>query len=191
MVEFMYTILNVCARNLDVFFVNLSVFFFGYSIFSFAQNRNKEAKKLTTPSLSSIGHFYYEENGYEFPLDSREIDDCKTIMCGMYADEEPFPVTKEEYLQYRAYNDYNSAYETLIANNNQSICISRIGALLVIISTVISLVADSSLLLGILASVVYVLCGSLFLRLVIIVAKKLHPMRAQPKCPHFKNQRAK
>ncbi len=27
--------------------------------------------------------------------------------------EDPFPVTKEEYLQYIAYNDYNSAYETL------------------------------------------------------------------------------
>lgn len=191
MVELMYTILNVCTRNLDVFFVNLSVFFFGYSIFSFAKNRNKEAKELTTPSLSSVGYFYYEENGHKFPLDSREIDDSKTIMCGMYAGEEPFSVTKAEYLQYRAYNDYNSAYETLIANNNQSICISRIGALLVIISTVISLVSDSSLLIGLLASIVYILCGSLFLWLIITVARKVHPMRVQPECPHFKNRRAK
>ena len=112
-------------------------------------------------------------------------------MCGMYAGEEHFPVTKEDYLQYRAYDDYNSAYETLIANNNQSICISRIGALLVIISTLISLVADSSLLFGLLASIVYILCGSLFLWLVITVARKLHPMRAQPERPRFKNRRAK
>lgn len=191
MAEFMYTILNVCTRNLDVFFVNLSVFCFGFSIFSFAKNRIKEAKKLTTPSLRSVGYFYYKENRQEIPLDSREIDDSKTIMCGMYAGEEHFPVTKEEYLQYRAYDDYNSAYETLIANNNQSICISRIGALLVIISTVISLVADSSLLFGLLASIVYILCGSLFLWLVITVARKLHPMRAQPERPRFKNRLAK
>ena len=191
MAEFMYTILNVCTRNLDFFFVNLSVFCFGFSIFSFAKNRIKEAKKLTTPSLRSVGYFYYKENRQEIPLDSREIDDSKTIMCGMYAGEEHFPVTKEEYLQYRAYDDYNSAYETLIANNNQSICISRIGALLVIISTMISLVADSSLLFGLLASIVYILCGSLFLWLVITVARKLHPMRAQPERPRFKNRRAK
>lgn len=183
-------ILCVAIQNVDVFAVNLAVFFFGYSIFSLLNKRKEDAKAITTPKLTACAAFYYEgENAFNGSVSIDNIDESKTIYTDMFLGEPPVQVEPEEFINYTEYEKYNEAYEVTIANNNQLVFLSRIGAVLVAISTIITLVSNSSFIEGVLVSILYFFVGTISLWVSIKIAQHLYPPKECPMEPIFKNRK--
>lgn len=175
--------------NLDVFCINLAVFFFGYSMFTKIKQKLADAQVETAVGLSTHSVFYVEGANL-FPCDDEFIHNNKDkqIFYGSNPENNKIPVTYEEFVAYRKYENYNEKYELLIVRLKRESFLYKTGGFLVIIGTLICLLKSNNVAIAFSVMALFLLIGAIIIYMLYSLVNIVHKINPRPTMPDIHNR---